>query len=61
MIKLKTFVNRIKPPRHVKNVIMMINNADDVFQLCICTKTKAQQPVKIKAKADVNKYARYIS
>jgi len=31
----------------------MINNADDVFKLCISTKGKTQglQPVKIKAKS----------
>ena len=26
-----TFVYRIKPPRHVEYVIMMVNNAGDVF------------------------------
>ena len=38
----------------MENVIMMINNAGDFFQLCIekmQKKTKASQPVKIKAKA----------
>jgi len=30
----------LSPPRHVENVIMMINNAGDVFLLCICTKRK---------------------
>ena len=35
-----TFVYRIKPPLHVENVIIMINNAGDVFQLCICKKRK---------------------
>ena len=35
-----TFVYRIKPPRHVENVIMMVNNAGDVFKLCISTKRK---------------------
>ena len=42
---------------------MMINNAGDVFQLCIYhkKKTKASQPVKIKAKASAYKYACYIN
>jgi len=33
----------------------MINNAGDVFKLCICTKTKtkALQPLNIKAKASI--------
>ena len=30
---LATFVFRIKPPRHVENVIMMVNNAGGVFAL----------------------------
>ena len=34
----------------MENVIMMVNNAGDVFKLCISTKGKALQPVKIKAK-----------
>ena len=34
------FVYRIKPLRHVQNVIMMVNNAGDVFKLCISTKGK---------------------
>ena len=39
-----TFVYRIKLPRHVENVIMMINNAGNVFTLCISTtKTQALQ------------------
>ena len=35
-----TIVYRIKLPRHVEKVIMMINNAGDVFQLCISTNRK---------------------
>ena len=35
-----TLVYRIKLPRYMVNVIMMINNADDVFQLCISSKRK---------------------
>ena len=35
-----TFDYRIKPPWHVEIVIMMVNNADDVFKLCISTKGK---------------------
>jgi len=30
----------LKPPQHVENVIMMINNVGDVVQLSICTKRK---------------------
>jgi len=36
----------------VENVIMMINNAGDVFQLCISTKRKHKL---------YSRYARYIS
>jgi len=36
----------------MENVIMMVNNAGDVFKRCISTKkTQALQHVKIKAKA----------
>jgi len=30
----------MKPPRHVENMIMMVNNAGDVFKLCISAKRK---------------------
>ena len=47
-----TFVYRIKPPRHVENVIIMVTNAGDVFKLCIRTKRKHKL---------YSRYARYIS
>jgi len=34
---IEQLVYRIKPLRHVETVIMMVNNAGDVFKLCITT------------------------
>jgi len=40
---VQLFVYRIKPSRYMENVIMMINNAGDVFKLYIRKKTQALQ------------------
>jgi len=42
----------IKTPWHIVNVIMMVNNAGDVFKLYISTKRKHKL---------YSRYARYIS
>jgi len=49
---VQPFVYRIKPPEHVENVIMMVNNAGEAFKLCISTKRKHKL---------YSRYARYIS
>ena len=57
-----TFVYRIKLLRHVENLIMMINNAGDVFKLCIRTKeNKSFTTCKDHSKRPCNRCARYIS
>ena len=52
-----TFVYNIKPPWHLENVIMLINNAGDVFQLCISTKRKQSFTT---CNDQSERYARYI-
>jgi len=42
----------LQKKKHVENVIMMVNNAGDVFKLCISTKRKHKL---------YSRYARYIS
>ena len=42
-----------KPPRHVENVIMMVNNAGDVLKLCISTKN-ASFTVDVRIIFDIN-------
>ena len=47
-----TIVYNMKLPQHVEKVIMMVNNAGDVFKLCISTKRNHKL---------YSRYARYIS
>jgi len=48
--------------RQVENMIMMINNAGDVFQLSISTKRKQKLYNLLKSKLKPsNRYARYIA
>ena len=35
-----TFAYRVKPPRHVENVIMMVNNAGESLNLALAQKRK---------------------
>ena len=49
--RLSNFCLQNKTLRHVENVIMMVNNAGDVFKLCISTKRKHKlYNLSIKAK-----------
>ena len=57
MCNLKTveqLLLTIKPSGHVENVIMMVNNAGDVFKLCISTKENTSFTVDVRIIFDIN-------